>query len=181
MIEHSRPIDRVREERKMAAQGRARRRRLTRLAIGIFATASLLGLGLGVALSRAGGDGVKLPGLEDHWHAWYSIEIDGEKLPAFPPSEGDVHSHGDGMIHVHPHSPETAGRAASLHAFFTSVGAELTNDSLRLPDGRTFVQNGNGSGEPAEIRVLVNGDPITGWTSYIPQEGDQVEIVIVSR
>jgi hypothetical protein len=174
MSDYAQPIERIRHERRAAAQARIRRRRLTRIAVTLVAGVLVLAGGLGFALSNeddASGQ-VLLPGVGDHWHALYTVTIDGEDLAIFPASAGDVHSHGDGLVHVHPHSEGTASEAATLSAFFASLGGELTNDSLRLPDGRTFAHDA--------VRIIVDGDQITGWAGYIPQDGDQIEIVITT-
>ena len=174
MSEYTRPIDRIREERRAAARARMRSRRLTRLVVGIAAGALLLAGGLGLALTMMDDEAaaIMLPGNGDHWHARYRVEIDGQELAIFPPSDGDIHSHGDGLVHIHPHSDATAGHAATLSAFFTSLGGELTDASLRLPDGRTFGQDA--------VQILVDDDPLTGWASYVPQDGDQIEIIITT-
>lgn len=175
MSEYAQPIDRIREERRAAARARIRRRRLTRVAVTLVAGLLVLAGGLGLALSNekdnAAGQ-VLLPGVGDHWHARYTVTIDDAELDIFPASAGDVHSHGDGLVHVHPHSESTAGEAATLPAFFASLGGELTNESLRLPDGRSFGQGA--------VQIIVDGAPITGWADYVPQDGDQIEIVITT-
>jgi hypothetical protein len=176
MTEYPQPIDRIRAERKAAALARMRRRRLIRLVTGVVVAVLLVGAGLGFVFSDDAGESRVLPGVGDHWHAEYSIEVDGEALAAFPASEGDVHSHGDGRVHIHPHSVNTAYEAATLGAFFASVGGELTNDTLRLPDGRSFGQT-----PAADLQVLVNGQPITAWSTFVPQDGDRIEIVVTSE
>jgi hypothetical protein len=174
MSEYAQPIDRIRGQRKAAARARLRRRQFIRVVVSLVAGLLLIGV-LGVALSNGSDDAtgqVLLPGVGDHIHARYTVTIDGEELDIFPPSEGDIHSHGDGLVHIHPHSESTAGEAATLSAFFASLGGELTDESLRLPDGRSFGQDA--------VQILVDGNLITGWASYIPQDGDQIEIILTT-
>ena len=47
----------------------------------------------------------------DHWHATYAVFICGQRQPNFPTWESGVHTHADGVIHIHPfvHSEEGAG------------------------------------------------------------------------
>ena len=47
------------------------------------------------------------PGLEDHWHTAYNIFVCDEVIPTVftNDSEDDrtgIHTHGDGLIHIHP-------------------------------------------------------------------------------
>jgi hypothetical protein len=46
-----------------------------------------------------------------------------------------IHTHGDGVIHVHPFAESASGRRATLGKFFDQIGASITDDTLTLPDG----------------------------------------------
>lgn len=118
-----------------------------------------------------------LPGIQSHWHTPYAIKICGMDHPPLPRSEGDVHTHGDGQIHVHPSGPSTAGKKANLSAFFESVGGTITETRLALPPLLDVV-NGEEckNGGKAELSVYVNGEPIEDFPSYVPEEGDEVLI-----
>lgn len=117
----------------------------------------------------------RLPRIGDHWHAPFRVVLCGERTPPLPPSPGNVHTHGDDVIHIHPALPEEAGRNATLGAFLRSVGMQVTETSLtvrgvtyttgdRCPDGRT-----------GRVAVLVNGKPIQKVDAYAPADGDQIE------
>jgi len=114
----------------------------------------------------------------DHWHAKYTVEVCGEALPPFPYSQGDVHTHGDGLIHVHPTSPATAGRNANLGAFFRSVKMEVLPGYLRLPDGKVY-RNGDPcpDGKPGQVKVLINGKEEPGFLGHVVQDGEEVKVV----
>ena len=47
------------------------------------------------------------PGLTDHWHAAYGIYICGTLEPPFTDDAdpNGIHTHGDGVIHIHPVRP----------------------------------------------------------------------------
>jgi hypothetical protein len=73
----------------------------------------------------------------DHWHAAFAIEVCGEQLPAVTDAKSTdllgIHTHGDGLIHIHPFSLQSAGRRATLGKFFDQVGIKVSGDTIRLP------------------------------------------------
>lgn len=122
-----------------------------------------------------------LPSVGSHWHARYAIEICGKRLRQQPYSAGDVHTHGDGLIHVHPASRATTGKAANLAAFFGSLGGRIGDSVLDVPRAGTH-RNGDpcGDGRPGEVAVYVGGDRIDNPARYVPQDGDDVVIAFES-
>ncbi len=114
----------------------------------------------------------------DHWHAKYAVEVCGKTLAPFPYSPGDVHTHGDGVIHVHPTSPATAGRNANLAAFFRSVKMEVLPGYLRLPDGKVY-RDGDPcpDGKPGRVKVLVNGREELDFLAHVIRDGEEVKVV----
>jgi hypothetical protein len=117
------------------------------------------------------------PRVGAHWHAPFSIEICGQRLPPLPFSPGNIHTHGDDVIHIHPQTNEE-GRRATLATFFRSVGIEVTTESMTLPDGRTY-RNGDAcpDGRKGTVRVLVNGRELSDPLEYYPQDRDRIRIV----
>lgn len=72
----------------------------------------------------------------DHWHASFAISICGDELP--PPGDDGpdtlgIHTHDDGLIHIHPFATRASGSRATMSRFFDQVGLEATDDSFRLP------------------------------------------------
>jgi hypothetical protein len=51
-----------------------------------------------------------------------------------------IHSHGDGLIHIHPFTDSAAGRKATLGLFLNQVGISMTNDTLTLASGASFTE-----------------------------------------
>ncbi len=116
------------------------------------------------------------PRVGAHWHAPFSVEVCGRAL-SFPPSPGNVHTHGDGVIHVHPETDEE-GRGATLAAFFQSLGMSVQQDGLVLPGGRRF-RNGDLCGDkPGRLRVWVNDRELTveEFLRYYPQDRDRIRV-----
>ena len=76
-----------------------------------------------------------LPG--DHWHAAYGFWVCGEWLPAIPTFESSagIHTHDDGVIHIHPFGDAGAGRNATIGTFLKEApGVKLTDDKLTVGD-----------------------------------------------
>lgn len=111
----------------------------------------------------------------DHWHASYLIVICGKPVMPFPYTPGNVHTHGDGFIHVHPAAAAEAGRNATLARFFDSAGAEFSKDHITLTRGVT-VRNGDrcADGSVGQVRLIINGRPSRVNERYTPTDGDTV-------
>ena len=96
------------------------------------------------------------PTVGDHWHSAYGVEICGEALGPFA-SDNDpegIHSHADGIIHIHPFSEAAGGANANLGAFFSAMGAGLSDDSLELGEAGTFTEGEDEcDGEPGIVQV----------------------------
>jgi hypothetical protein len=143
------------------------------------------------------------PVIGDHWHAPYAIFIGNARQPNMPSFTGPegTHTHGDGVIHMHPFIKAGEGRGASLGKFFEYGGGRLTDDELKIPGQNETHRNGDEiEGAAAELRILradsgihpLGGD-FAGATQtcdgkdesafervdsrYIPRDGDCIRIV----
>jgi Predicted solute binding protein len=109
----------------------------------LFPGALLLVIVLGTSLivyaraDRRNEDLGGVPQLGDHIHQAIAVDICGEFQPDIPTFESDVgiHTHGDGVIHIHPFSQLGVGANATLERFFQDArdgGQEisLSNDKL---------------------------------------------------
>jgi hypothetical protein len=74
--------------------------------------------------------------MQDHWHAAFGVYICGEFQPNVPLFESPVgiHTHDDGVIHIHPTSGGGAGENATLGVFLDGAGIDLSNDKLTMND-----------------------------------------------
>src|SRR3954447_5881581 len=79
----------------------------------------------------------------------------GAPLADVKPDELGIHSHGDGLIHIHPFASSAAGRNATLGVFLDQVGVTMTDDELVLPDGSSFTEGRNvcEGGKQATVQV----------------------------
>ncbi len=114
-----------------------------------------------------------------HWHATYQTFICGQRQPNFPTWEAGVHTHADGVIHIHPFLPQEEGAGARLVKWFEYGGGKLTQSEMRMPGSRETYKNGDkcDDGSEAVLQVFVNGEKLDNWSQYIPQDGDRVLIV----
>ena len=122
---------------------------------------------------------------EDHWHSAYGIYVCDEFLPELPeftaPQNGGNHTHGDGLIHIHPFSSARAGENATLVNWFADAGAvlgggdTLSDTELGVPGGDRYVEGDSTCAE-------VEGDPIVQvavWdTAFAATQGSDPDRVI---
>ncbi len=103
----------------------------------LIALICLLGIGV-VVYARSTRDALATPVQNlDHWHAVYgvyscNIEGDDKFLPAFQSSQDDtgIHSHGDGLIHVHPFFELSSGDNAQMRHWMSEMNIEITPEQI---------------------------------------------------
>jgi len=140
----------------------------------VVAGAALIGW---LAIQRDTNVGVQPEALVDHWHTAYGVyncdSFDASIVDSTDP-EG-VHTHSDGVIHVHPFSTTASGDNATLDAFFRANGAVLSDDSFTygpLDGGATMSESDGCNGEPATLTVAY-------WdNALLAEQGDQPTVVI---
>jgi hypothetical protein len=60
-----------------------------------------------------------------------------------PTDVSGIHTHGDGLIHIHPFTRSAAGERATMAKFFDQVDLKVTDDGFQLPDGLTVEGGGS--------------------------------------
>ena len=86
----------------------------------------------------------------DHWHAAIGFDICGTFAAPVPDNGQDplgIHTHGDGIVHVHPFSSQSAGKNAILKVWFDTVGAKVTSTQIKLPNDEVTHKNGQKCGD----------------------------------
>ena len=145
------------------------------LAIGVVA---ILGLALIIFARQSGNENrvAQPPTLTDHWHEAYGVYVCGKGFLPNITNQADplgIHTHGDGLIHIHPVSSEATGSNAKLGVFFNATGIDMSDSKLALPEDLGTYETGYdcGDGKKADnLRVAVfdpassTGDP-TIYTS----------------
>jgi hypothetical protein len=129
------------------------------------AVVALVALGVTlVVISRDTGEAsAESPTFGDHWHAAYGVyACDGFADP-LTDQNGDangIHTHEDGLIHIHPTSTQATGDKATLGVFAEEVGLKLEDDRLEIPGGKTYVEGEDEcDGKPGVVQVAVWDDP----------------------
>ncbi len=82
---------------------------------------------------------------QDHWHAAFGSYICGafEKNPADAKADASgIHTHSDGLIHIHPYTAAAAGENATFGVFADQIGLKLGDGTFTLPGGKTY-KNGD--------------------------------------
>ncbi len=112
----------------------------------------------------------------DHWHAAFAINVCGTELPATPEPPTDtlgIHTHGDGLIHIHPFTVNAGGKQAKMGKFWDLIGLKVTDNGFQLPptakpiDGGRTVQEGKTTcdGKPGELVMAYWKDGTTATSS----------------
>ncbi len=122
---------------------------------------------------------------QDFWTAALGVRICGTWLANAPSwgLETGLHSHGDGLVYVHPFTADEAGTKATLGLFLKRGGWKLDATSLELWDR---VEHRNGSscpgGAAARVRWWVDGVEGQGAAAaYTPRNGQVVVITFDDR
>lgn len=96
------------------------------------------------------------PTLQDHWHVAYGSYLC-DSFAANPTDQaGDplgIHTHDDGVVHIHPFSSAAAGEKATIGKFFEDIGVEVTGSKLVTADGTTY-ESGVTTCPSGEVGVL---------------------------
>ena len=96
-----------------------------------------------------------------HWHAAYVVRVCDDVLAPFE-SDADplgIHSHGDGLMHIHPFFEESGYESATLGVFADAMGMTLREGELTLPGGGTWRDGDECNGVPGRVFVDRWADP----------------------
>jgi hypothetical protein len=132
--------------------------------------------------------GYPAPG--DHLHYAFGIFVCDHFLPPLVdrmPDVTGIHTHADGIVHVHPFSSRFAGPHATFAVFADTVGLEVDADSVTLPDGTVLPDEVQCEGAPAEFQaytsVLHQPTQLVRWggdPGVMPLNSDRGAIVLAA-
>jgi hypothetical protein len=168
--------------------GRGRRPWAWYLSIGLVV---VLGVGI-IAVSRdqrkeelAAGASSEPPLVNrDHWHAAYGIYVCDRFLGNIQ-SQRDpkgIHTHADGVIHIHPFVRSAAGRNATLGVFADAVGMKLSDSRVKIGSQSWSENKTKCDGKLAQLQVKVNDQLVVNDIRGIRlQDRDLITIAMVPR
>lgn len=98
------------------------------------------------------------PRIGDHWHAAFGAY----NCESFLPNQTDVgadvlgiHTHGDGLLHIHPFATSAAGPNAQFGVWADQVNMDIGESSIEFDDGTVFADDQPCGDDDAEVRVAV--------------------------
>ncbi len=92
----------------------------------------------------------------DHWHAAFAINVCGKELPAIPQPQTDplgIHTHGEGLVHVHPFALAAAGQRATMARYWGLVGLKINDQGFKEPTSGKVYKAGETTcaGKPTDL------------------------------
>ncbi|HZQ57947.1 MAG TPA: hypothetical protein VFA84_07925 [Acidimicrobiales bacterium] len=133
---------------------------------------------------------------QDHWHSSFSVYICDHFMPNVPLFESvdGIHTHGDGVIHIHPYTPQASGSNATLGFFLKSYSDNGKGGTFKLSSSelkpavistdtnaldRKDWHNGDKcpDGQSGQVKFTVNGKSIKGDPSaWKLRNGDYLDV-----
>ena len=111
-----------------------------------------------------------------HWHTALGFDICGTFASNIPDNGQDplgIHTHGDGVIHIHPFSSQAAGKKATLKVYLDTMDIDASATEFKLPNDSAVHKTGDKCGDqtakvvtkvwdtrdPSDQGRIVTGDP----------------------
>ena len=123
------------------------------------------------------------PTIQEHWHAAYGVRIcadaAGDRPSGFQApfaSDNDpvgIHSHADGVIHIHPFGSSSAGDNAQLGVFFEAMGVTINDDTIDLGNDLKVTEGDDTCGEQEKPAIV----QVARWENARETEGVEPEII----
>jgi hypothetical protein len=115
------------------------------------------------------------PTVNDHWHAAFGVYVCDTWLPPLNDVVTDttgLHTHGDGIAHIHPFNTGASGSNATLAKWGETTGLTFTSDSFTV-NGVEYANGFDCGGTPANVTLSVwsADDPDADPTVYTSDFG----------
>jgi len=126
------------------------------------------------------------PKVGEHWHAALGVYECDHWAPNVKDSGRDphgIHTHGDGIVHIHPFDRTSSGSNATLKVFADTVDMKLNTTSFKLPgESKTYRDGETCKGKVGEVQFYVNAKRWTGNPSdYHPKDRDLLVLAFVQK
>jgi len=108
-----------------------------------------------VLWARTDREATSAPRVGDHWHSAYDIYVcDSFRSKVVLENDPNgIHTHGDGLLHIHPFNKLASGRDAVLGEFFSAFGGRIDDASVVLDTGEELVEGADCGGQPTVLKV----------------------------
>ena len=108
-----------------------------------------------VLWARSDREATSAPRVGDHWHSAYDIYVcdDFRSKIVVETDPNGIHTHSDGLIHIHPFNKLASGQDATMGEFFNAFGGRIDDNSVVLDTGETLTADIDCNGQPAVVKV----------------------------
>ena len=108
-----------------------------------------------VLWARTDREATSAPRVGDHWHSVYDIYVcdSFRSKVVLETDPNGIHTHGDGLLHIHPFNKLASGRDAVLGEFFSAFGGRIDDASAVLDTGEELVEGVDCGGQPTVLKV----------------------------
>ena len=108
-----------------------------------------------VLWARTDREATSAPRVGDHWHSVYDIYVcdSFRSKVVLETDPNGIHTHGDGLLHIHPFNKLASGRDAVLGEFFSAFGGRIDDASVVLDTGEELVEGVDCGGQPTVLKV----------------------------
>ena len=108
-----------------------------------------------VLWARTDREATSAPRVGDHWHSVYDIYVcdSFRSKVVLETDPNGIHTHGDGLLHIHPFNKLASGRDAVLGEFFSAFGGRIDAASVVLDTGEELVEGADCGGQPTVLKV----------------------------
>jgi hypothetical protein len=93
----------------------------------------------------------------DHWHAAYGFYICDHFVPpiADQTDPQGIHTHGDGVVHIHPFVAAAFGKNATLGKFMDAVKGKVSTTEIKVPGQKTMKNGMNCGSDDGRVEVRI--------------------------
>ncbi|MCH2427604.1 MAG: hypothetical protein MK177_09790 [Acidimicrobiales bacterium] len=108
-----------------------------------------------VLWARTDREATSAPRVGEHWHSAYDIYVcdSFRSKVVLETDPNGIHTHGDGLLHIHPFNKLASGRDAVLGEFFSAFGGRIDDASVVLDTGEELVEGADCGGQPTVLKV----------------------------
>lgn len=117
--------------------------------------AAVVILGVALVLIARESREVVAPTTADHWHSAYTVYDCGMPVADFTSTADPdgIHTHQDGLIHIHPFNSSATGTDAQLSVFFEAMDATVTSDEITAREFDDIVADDGCDDKAAVIKI----------------------------